>query len=55
MEPGRSVTPGPPQGTIEGAPSTQTPSQAEHGLGGRFALKATKGGIQVSSPVAKAE
>ncbi len=36
MEPGRSVTLGPPQGTIESAPSTQTPSQAEHGLEGVF-------------------
>ena len=41
--------------TIDGAPNIQTPSQVEHDLGGRFALKATKEGIQVSSPVAKAE
>ena len=36
--PGRSIAPGPLQGTIESAPKNKTPSQAEHGLGGRFIL-----------------
>jgi len=36
MEPGYPYIPGPPEGTIEGATHIQTPSQAEHGLGGVF-------------------
>jgi len=33
---GVSITAGPLQGTIDGALLNQTPSQAEHGLGGAF-------------------
>ncbi len=44
MKPGLVHTPGPPQGTIEDATHTRTPSQAEHGLEG---VLLSRGGSQV--------
>jgi hypothetical protein len=41
LNPGCPYTPGPPEGTIEGATHIRTPSQAEHGLGGRFHFQCT--------------
>ncbi len=38
MKPGLVHTPGPPEGTTEGATHIQTPSQAKHGPRGRYAL-----------------
>ena len=39
LETGVNIVPGLPEGTIESATHIQTPSQAEHGLEGRFALQ----------------
>ncbi len=36
---GVSIAPGPPEGTIESATPIRTPSQAKHGLGGRFTFE----------------
>ncbi len=33
------IAPGPPEGTSDGAPHIQTPSQAEHGLGRAFSFE----------------
>ena len=43
---GRIIALGPPQGTIESATPIQTPSQAEHGLGGVLVLCPRKGNSQ---------
>jgi len=38
----------PTTGTFDGAPNIQTPSQAEHGLGGRFTFEQ---GAELTTPM----